>query len=194
MWSLGMLIRPLLVGDSMTNCVDTVMGFAWGKETIWSSGPSQNHLVQINALLGLAPKGLLELGRRTSLFYDFGESLALKRNVALYWSLTWFSENIKYLELVPKEFNFENTLTNTRGEDKMMFLFHNENAQMETRRRKYGKGITQWSLALHRFRRSAIDTSLCKFAPLLNLVSGMDAQYSVLLEDLGQSRSKETLL
>jgi serine/threonine-protein kinase SRPK3 len=110
MWSLGVLVQPLLLGDSMTNCVDTVMGFAWGKETIWSSGPSQNHLVQISALLGLAPKGLLQLGRRTSLFYDSGESLALKRIATLYWSLTWFSGNIKYLELVPKEFNFENTL------------------------------------------------------------------------------------
>jgi serine/threonine-protein kinase SRPK3 len=79
-WSLGTMVIPqlwLYIPNSFCLTLYIAVGFAWGKRLFEAVDPhnvdeydDQKHLAYITALLGPPPRELLDVGDRTSMFYD----------------------------------------------------------------------------------------------------------------------------
>ncbi|WPH03034.1 kinase-like protein [Acrodontium crateriforme] len=91
-WSLGVMLWDLLEGRKLFQVIDAETG----------EYDEDLHLAQITALLGPQAKQLVT-GKRSSMFYDL-DGLLRKQ------------------DLVPKTFNFENSIQNIKGEEKEMFI------------------------------------------------------------------------
>ncbi|KAK2873398.1 hypothetical protein FQN49_002396 [Arthroderma sp. PD_2] len=93
-WSLGVMLWDFLEGRTLFEAVDPLLDDDYDDE---------KHLAYITALLGPAPKALLDQGKRTSQFYSP-------------------DGNLQNPSLVPEVFSFESTICNMSGERKRMFI------------------------------------------------------------------------
>ncbi|KAK2807680.1 hypothetical protein FQN51_000117 [Onygenales sp. PD_10] len=93
-WSLGVMLWDFLEGRTLFEPVDPHKVAEYDDE---------KHLAYITALLGPAPKDLLDGGKRTSMFYSPDGTLKNK-------------------DLIPEDFTFEGTLSHIGGEEKRRFI------------------------------------------------------------------------
>ncbi|KAF2456385.1 protein kinase [Lineolata rhizophorae] len=123
-WSFGVMLWDLLEGKALFSPVDTRKDGDYDDHI---------HLAQMTALMGPPPEYLLARGRRTSkFFYPNGQ--------------------LKSLELVPKDFSFENAITMLSSEEKSMFIgFVKKNGEVGPGKPKFSKGVIKGSLAVHGF-------------------------------------------
>ncbi|EEQ31164.1 protein kinase domain-containing protein [Microsporum canis CBS 113480] len=93
-WSLGVMLWDFLEGRTLFDAVDPFKVPEYDDE---------KHLAYITALLGPAPKDLLDQGKRTSMFYNP-------------------SGNLHTPSLIPTDFSFESTVSMMSGERKRRFI------------------------------------------------------------------------
>ncbi|EGE04198.1 CMGC/CLK protein kinase [Trichophyton equinum CBS 127.97] len=93
-WSLGIMLWDFLEGRTLFQDVDPLHVEEYDDE---------RHLALITALLGPAPKDLLDNGKRTSMFYKPDGTL-------------------QNPSLIPEDFTFQNTIRNMSGERKRRFI------------------------------------------------------------------------
>ncbi|RAL12216.1 kinase-like protein [Aspergillus homomorphus CBS 101889] len=93
-WSLGVMLWDFLEGRTLFEAADPRAVEDYDDET---------HLAYITSLLGPAPKGFVDCGKRTSMFFTAAGTL-------------------KDEDLIPSNFSFESTLSKFDGEEKRMFI------------------------------------------------------------------------
>ena len=86
----------------------------------------EKHLAYITALLGPPPRELLNAGRRTAKFYTpEGNFIPIYAPQRLSWRLflnLYMTGNHKHHDLMPASFNFEDALSQVKGEEKKKFI------------------------------------------------------------------------